>query len=126
MFLAQAFGLYLVIGGVALFVYPQAMNRLADLLSSDRATIMMGGFVVLLVGIPLVLIHSVWDTTLEVVVSVLAWLTFLKGAVRLLLPDMVASWSKAIMRSQGAIKVALVLMVVVGAYLCYVGFGFSM
>lgn len=126
LFLAQAFGIYLVIGGVAMLAYPQAMDKLATMLSSDRASIMMGGFVALVVGVPLVLIHSLWNTTLEIIVSVLAWLTFLKGAVRLLLPDMVASWTKAFMKNQNAIRIILVVMVVVGAYLCWVGFGFSM
>jgi len=126
LFLAQAFGLYLVIGGVAMLMYPQTLTRLAGIMSADRGSIMLGGFVSLLVGVPLILIHSVWGTTLEIVVSVLAWLVFFKGVVRLLLPDMVASWTNAFMRNQGVMKGVLVAMVLVGVYLSWVGFGFTM
>ena len=42
---------------------------------------MMGGFVAMIIGIPLVLIHNLWGSTLEVTVSILVWITFFKGVV---------------------------------------------
>ena len=127
MFLAQAFGLYLVIGGVALLARPKVMHDIIDLFARNEAAVMMGGFLSLVVGIPLVLVHSVWDGPLwQTIVTVLVWLTFLKGLVRVLVPGMVLSWGNAFKRNTGALKVAVIVMLLVGLYLCYVSFGIGM
>ena len=126
-FLAQALGLFLVISGVALLVRPQAMKDLTDVFSGNRAAVMMGGYLSLIVGIPLVLVHSVWDGALwQTVISVLAWLTLVKDVVRVFAPDTVVSWGRALQRSMGLLKLIILVMVLVGLYLLYVGFGLSL
>lgn len=127
MFLAQAFGLYLAIAGIALLAQPKAMNDIIDLFSDSRAAVMVGGLVALVIGIPLVLVHSIWGGPFwQVLVSLLAWATFLKGAMRTLMPGVVMNWANAMKGYMGAMKVMTIIMLVAGLYLCYVGFGFGM
>jgi len=122
LFLAQVFGLYLLIGGVAMLLHPFATREIMDRWSSDRAVVFFGGFMALLVGTPLILVHNVWDGTWEVLVTVLVWLTFLKGVTRVLAPDAVVGWSTLIASRPNILKGLLVLMTIIGAYLSYVGF----
>ena len=124
LFLAQAFGIYLVLGGVGLLLYPHIRTELIERFSADRTVVFIGGFVALLIGTPLVLIHNIWDGgTLEVIVTILVWLTFLKGVVRMLAPDAVSGWALLLESRPNLLKALMVLMVLVGLYLLYVGFG---
>lgn len=122
-FLAQAFGLYLVIGALALLINKKAMQDLIDLLAKNRSSVMLGGFLTLIVGIPLVLSHNIWDGTWRTVVTVLAWLTLLKGITRVMMPEMVVAWGSYFEKNRGLLKSLLLFMLAVGGYLLYVGFG---
>mgnify|MGYP001108622942 CR=1 FL=1 len=122
-FLAQVFGLFFLIGGVGLVLKQSSLKSFIARFSSDRMTVMMGGFISLALGIPLVLIHNVWSGTLETIVSILVWMTFLKGAVRVLMPDMIVQLSGSFSDNLGAVRILLWLMIVLGGYLTYVGFG---
>lgn len=127
MFLAQAFGLYLAIAGVAMLLNPKLINGLVKTLAGSHAAIAAGGFLSLILGIPLILIHNIWDGDMvTTIVTVLAWATFLKGITRIMMPGMVMGWSESFMQNQGLLKGMLVVMTLVGLYLCYVGFGFGM
>lgn len=123
LFLAQAFGLYFIIAGIGLVLKQSSLNGLISRLSSDRISVMITGFLTLIVGIPLLLIHNVWGTTLEVIISLLVWLTFIKGASRVIAPDMFMSMGSSLADNMTLTKVLIWLMIVLGAYLAYVGFG---
>ena len=126
LFLAQAFGLYFVIVGVAMLLQTSLMSDLINKFTSDRSSIVMGGFISLLIGVPLILVHNIWDGSWTVVVTVLVWITFIKGLVRVFLPDMVLEWSHSLKENQSLMKLLLLAMVVLGIYLIFVGFGVNL
>ncbi len=123
LFLAQAFGIFFVITGLGLVLQPSVLQKLFTRYSSNRADVMMGGVLSLIVGIPLVLVHNIWQGTWEILVTVIVWITFLKGMSRVLLPDMVVSMAHKMQHKHGMVKAMLWIMIVLGAYLMYVGFG---
>ena len=125
MFLAQAFGLYFVISGIALLVNQDLVKGLIKKFSSDADSVAIGGFVALVIGVPLVLVHNVWEGSWQILVTVLVWLTFLKGVIRVLAPHAVVSWSKQFGAMPGLVRALLLIMVVVGLYLLYFGFGLN-
>lgn len=124
-FLAQAFGLYFLIGGVALLMNQELTNGLIKKFSSHADDVAMGGFIALIIGIPLVLVHNVWEGTWQIVVTIIAWLTFLKGVVRVFAPRAVTVWSQSLGKQPGVLRIMLLLMIVVGVYLTSVGFGIA-
>ena len=122
LFLAQVFGLYFLIGGVGMLLHPYATRELMTKWSSDRVIVFFGGFIALLVGTPLILIHNVWEGTWEILVTIIVWITFLKGVVRILAPDAVVNWTTLVASRPNVLRGMLVFMTLVGVYLCYVGF----
>jgi hypothetical protein len=122
-FLTQAFGLYFLIGGLGLVLKQSSLKSLIARFSSDRTMVMRGGFVALIIGIPLVLIHNMWGSSLEIIISLIAWAAFLKGVFFILMPDMTTKMMDTLSENIGVIKVMLWLMVVLGGYLTYIGFG---
>jgi hypothetical protein len=123
LFLAQVFGLYFLIGGLGLILKQSSLKSLIARFSSDSIMLMMGGFVALIIGIPLVLIHNVWGSSLEIIVSLIAWAAFVKGFTLVLMPELTSNMMQSLSDNIGLLKVMLWLMVILGGYLTYVGFG---
>lgn len=121
LFLAQAFGLYFVIAGAAMLLQPRLVQSIIGYMS-DRERVAMSGFLILIIGVPLILIHNVWDGSWAVLITVIAWITFVKGLVRVLLPDTVLSWTTSLGNQPRLMKLLVLLSLLVGLYLLYVGF----
>lgn len=124
-FLAQAFGLYFLIGGVALLMNPELTNGIIKKYASHADDVAMGGFLALLVGIPLILLHNVWDGTWHVLVTLVVWLVFLKGVVRVFAPRAVTVWSNTLGKQQGVLRLLLLTTIILGIALTAFGFGFA-
>ena len=123
-FLARVFGLYFVIMALALLVRPQGMNLLIETLKTTRV-IYVSGLFALMLGIPLVIIHNVWDGTWRVVVTLIVWLVLLKGIFRVLFPGKIVAWVQGLAANTGLVKALVWLMLAIGLYLVFVGFDLS-
>ena len=123
-FLAQVFGLYFVIAGAAMLMRPKAISTLIETLGT-RSSIYLTGFFALMLGIPLVLIHNIWDGSWRIIITIMAWLALLKGVARIFFPDMVVGWAQGLARNPGMVKLMVWSMVILGLYLLYIGFGFG-
>lgn len=124
LFLAQAFGLYFVLAGTAVLIRPASMLNLTQLFTNRNVTF-LSGFLSLLVGIPLVLLHTVWDGSWRVIITILAWLALGKGLVRIFFPGPVANWIGALVTYPLVARYLLWIVVILGIYLIYLGFGWS-
>ena len=122
LFLAQIFGLYFILAGVAILIRPTATDELLRLFANKNTTF-LSGFIALLVGVPLVLLHNVWDGSWRVVITVLVWLTLLKGVARIYLQDLVASWADTLTAYPRMVRHMVWLLIFLGVYLVSIGFG---
>lgn len=124
LFLTQAFGLFYVIGGVALLMHQGFLRDLGQSLLMKREWIVLGGFLTLILGIPLVLVHNIWTGEVYVlIVTISCWLTFLKGLLRVWFPGYVQRWGQSLIAQPVAIKSMAFMMLLLGLYLCFEGFG---
>lgn len=121
-FLAQVFGLYFVIAGLAMIIRPRAVETLVVTLAK-RDFIFVSGFIALFIGVPLVLLHNVWDGSWRVAVTIIVWLILLKGVFRLFMPDAMTGWVKSVAQNRPLIRLLVWVMMLVGLYLVYVSFG---
>jgi len=53
------------------------------ILTTNNHTVLLG-LISLLVGLPIIILHNIWVGTWEIVVSLMGWITALKGVVRML------------------------------------------
>lgn len=122
LFFAQLFGLYFIVAGISIFAKQESVKKMVHGLAEHPYELYFAGFCVFLFGIILVLLHNVWDGTWHVIITVIAWLTLLKGAAYILLPQKTLSkwlmmWGNKAWFSTGAL-----IALVVGLYLAYLGF----
>jgi hypothetical protein len=91
-FLSRLIGLYTILVSLSMITNKQAtMEKLTGLLSSAPLLFVVGVMVVA-AGLAMVLGHNVWKGgALTVIVTIIGWLTLIKGVVFLLLSPQVAT-----------------------------------
>ena len=119
-FLAKVLGLYLVIVPVVVLVNRKHLPRLVEEFSTNLGLNILASVFALVLGLLLVVSHNIWSRDWRVLITVLAWLTLAKGVVRLLFLEQMQKLAALSLKPWwGA---ALVLCLLVGLYLSYVGF----
>ncbi len=124
LFLAQVFGLYFILAGVAILVRPSTLTELLETFS-HRTAVFIGGFMALIIGIPLVLLHNVWNGTWQVLITLLVWATLIKGITLIFVPNVATSWIAVFRKHQNVTKHFIWVVIVFGLYLAYIGFGWN-
>ena len=120
-FLAKAFGLYLTLTGLAMiFNRKYYLEAAAEMLEHKGLSLFTSIFTLIL-GIILVLFHNVWVWNWALVITILAWLTLLKGVARMFFPR---QFEKAIRAYENCtfFYVLMVITVAIGVMLLCYGF----
>ncbi|WP_058535129.1 hypothetical protein [Legionella saoudiensis] len=118
-FLAKAMGIYLLIVSLSIFINMHSFVNLVNEMTKNEPLLFVTGFFTLIIGILLVLSHNIWQWDWRVLITVIAWLTLLKGASLILHPAMLYTYTATINYITAAIDVIL------GVILCYFGFKHS-
>lgn len=120
-FLAKAFGLYLVIVSIAcIFNYERLQPAVNSLVKND-AMLMLAAFLSLILGIILVLVHNVWVRDWPVLITLLAWLTLIQGIVRFYFPAIVQKMTLSLQSKRSYLLMG-VISFLIGLFLLYHGF----
>jgi threonine/homoserine/homoserine lactone efflux protein len=120
-FLAKVIGLVSVISTVAILLRYKQSLALEQAAARIPGMTYLSGFVFLLLGVLLVVSHSVWVWDWPIVITIIGWLVLLKGMGRIFFPDAVG---RMIERKQKNQKFILgeVAVFLVGLYLLYYSF----
>lgn len=120
-FLAQAFGLYMLIIGLALLINGDDLKEKAESMVSNPGVMFLTAIMTLILGILAVLFHNIWVPGWPVLVTILAWITLLKGLLRLFVPGIEKSAIK-MMQNDVLMRASIAVSVILGVVLCYYGF----
>jgi len=91
--------MFAVLGFAILFNMEFYMKAFENFFKST-GLMYFAGFFVLLMGLLLVLVHNVWTKDWTVVITILAWLTLLKGLFFLIFPDWIVGMKKKFMTKE--------------------------
>ena len=125
--LVQIFGLYFLIVGVSLLINHKKLRRVFDDIEDHYFVVFTMGLFVLLLGLLLVLNHNIWEGEIWVIiVTIISWLTFLKGVAIVLLP--ISSFNKIVknINNDNFYRIAALSSMILGIYLTYIGFSIVM
>jgi hypothetical protein len=121
-FLSKVIGLYAIAIAIALVVNKQMMLAAVSGLFQDPRVVLIYGVMALGIGLAIVLGHNIWSGTTAILVTIIGWLSLLKGLALLLLPaNAQAAYFLAIRYDQYFYVYAGVTFVL-GLYLTYEGF----
>jgi uncharacterized membrane protein YkgB len=121
-YLAKLFGLYVALMGVVMIVKPRAMRELMAAFVDQRALLYLLGALRVLIGLAIVLGHNRWSGTLPTIVTLLAWITLVRGLAMLLVPPETERKMLACFQRSGPYYAAAIIAIVLGLWLAYAGF----
>jgi len=124
LFLSRLLGLFFLICGLAMLVHKQVFTDAIATVPGNPMAMMWISLLISLAGLAMVLVHNVWvKSPVVVIVTLLGWLTLIKGIVYLLLPaKWLGAFFQAVLNCGAYVYSVTAFMLVLGAYLTYEGF----
>ena len=114
---ARVIGPYLVIVAATAVARSSSMRTLLSQFYANSVWPWVTGVFVLLGGLIVVALHQYWRGAAAIIVSILGWMTALKGLSLLAFPHTFSS----VLDSAGWWRTTMVILGLVGLYLTYVG-----
>lgn len=120
-FLAKVIGLVSVISTVAVLIrYKKSLTLEEEAVKSPGVTYVTG-LAILILGVLLVVSHSVWTYDWRLVITIVGWLVLLKGAGRIFFPNAVRRLIEK-KRDDRRFLFGEAVVLLIGLYLLYYGF----
>ncbi len=120
-FLAQAFGIYfLVISLPFLFNYKN-LRPVVNGLVENQSVLMLGSLIALILGIVLILVHNVWVLDWRILITLVAWIIFIKGVVHFYFPA-VGQIIIRVFQSKNSYMITGCITFLLGLFFLYHGF----
>ncbi len=121
-FLAKFFAVYFFIVSLAILFNTDSFRKRAIALVNNEGAMFLGAILTLILGTFWVLIHTIWVYDWRLLITLLVWVTFLKGILITFSPSVI---SKRVLNfSNRSCRISAIFYLLIGAYLGYHGFGF--
>lgn len=121
LFLAKVFGMYLAIVCAAFFLRRKDIPVILDEFERSKLLAIVSGAMALLLGLALVVLHNVWEMNWRVLITLLGWISIVKGCARLFFLEQVHSFARRLVLSPWH-SVIMAVFFFMGLYLTFVGF----
>lgn len=122
-FLSRMFGIYCLLMGAFMMTHRARMWETVTLLVQDKPLMLVLGILTIFGGMALVLVHNIWSGALQVIVTLLCWLTVIKGVVILYLsPETLADFYIRNAHYGEILLLDAAVLLILGAYLTLKGF----
>lgn len=120
--LAKIIGPLFLVVGIGIFINLEHYRRMVVDFGNSPLSIYMSGTIAMLVGLLIVTFHNVWTWSWPVIITIMGWLSLIKGAVRIALPKLVAERSSRYGRNTNTVMITAIFVVVLGGALTYFGY----
>ena len=122
-FLSKLIGLYCVLVSLSMFTHKRATVETATALVHNPPALFIIGLITLAVGLALILVHNVWcGGALPVIVTLVGWLTLIKGLLFLFLSPEAAVGFLGAFHYEQLFYLYAAICLILGVYLTYGGF----
>lgn len=121
-FLARALGLYLVIVCFAFFFRYQQIQAIYEEMFVQKTYILFGAIISLIVGILLVISHPVFTADWRSLITIIAWLSLIKGVMLLYFPNYFYKYKSWLLSNAAVYYGFIIIFFLIGIFLIYHGF----
>ena len=121
LFLAKVIGLTLILVASALVVNKKNIDLLFGLYKHPTA-VFITGILETVLGIALVLSHNIWTPDFRGIITFVGWILLLRGVGRIFFPFRVTNKLEKFRKMESAFTPLLIFVILIGAYLAYMGF----
>ena len=120
-FIGKIMGIYLFVIGLAALFNQEYFRKILQEGAQKTFTIFFTGIVCFVLGLILVVSHNVWEENWQVAITIISWLTLLKGGLHLFFPAAIQDlWKKVLLKH--SFTWASWISLIIGIYLMYMSF----
>ncbi|MFN7096847.1 MAG: hypothetical protein ACK4PR_04750 [Gammaproteobacteria bacterium] len=120
-FIAQIFGLFFTIMGVAILVRGKSLQLVVSEIIDHKGTFFLLTVFTLIMGIILILVNNIWVAAWPVFITILCWFIFLTALVRIFFLEKVQQIALKIV-NQPNFNLKGIIPLVIGIICLYFGF----
>jgi uncharacterized membrane protein len=121
-FLAKLIGPILIALGAGMLVNARDFRPMVEEFLRSQALIFLSGLLSITAGLALVLTHNVWAADWRVIITVLGWLGFIGGIVRIVYPQLTRRIGASVFAQPYTLLVGGAFNLALGAILCFFGY----
>jgi len=120
--LARIVGPGMIIPAIGIFLNFNTYQGMIGEFSKSPSLCYLGGFMALLMGLVILQFHNKWEAGWPVVITILGWITLIKGLLLILFPGSLTNLWHPLTESPTALIVSLGISCAVGIFLTFKGY----
>ena len=109
--LAQIWGIGFIVFGLSMLFNKKWITVAVEEMVQNQGVMLLAGLVALIMGLTLVALNNIWTSGLPLLITILGWLTLLKGAVILLFPNFTTSYYKKMLTERALLLGGIVVTI---------------
>ena len=117
-FFVKFMGYFMFLTGSALFLSKETRTAMLENMKNNESFLIAMGYITLLIGLPFVILHNVWELSVLGLVTLMGWMTLIKGIFFLAKPSIV----KKKELSEKNLKIRGLIGALIGLGLMYCGY----
>lgn len=121
-FLSKVIGIYLFIVASAILFNMQQFAASINNLINNHSLMFVTGFFTLILGIVMVVSHNIWQWNWRVIITIIAWLSLLKGFSLIFFPQFIDKTSLLFLQNLYFAYLISIFDLLIGILLIYFGF----
>ena len=121
-FIARLLGPTFLVVGISLLSRPALFRVILGGFIESPVMLYLAGFLGFLGGLALVLTVNVWALDWRVILTLVGWVTLLRGLNTILRPEQIAAIGRGIIERRDVFYVAAAMDLLIGGILCYSGY----
>ena len=118
-FLAKFWGYYLLIFFIILSFNPKRIKQIFNDLKDEKFLI-ISSFLAIIIGLVNILFHNIWESNWKLIITLIGWISLLKGLSLFILPKQTIDWLKFI--NIRFVQVIYILLFLIGLYLLNIAY----
>jgi len=124
-FFAQLIGIYFVLICLSMLVYEDRFKKIMNNIMGHPASLFICSATNIIFALVILIPHNIWVASWPLLITLIGWLTLLKGIIGLFFPERYVKMSMDLMEKTGY-KIWTWIWLLIGLYLVWMGFSVNM
>jgi hypothetical protein len=120
--IARFLGPFFIVVALGILFNLKYYQKVMEDFFKNTALLYVGGIIALLLGIFLVMFNNFWVLDWTLIITIIGWLSIVKGICLIVLPQAMAKISKAMMKNTAILVVHLIVVFAIGVALLVKGY----
>lgn len=124
-FFAQLIGIYLVLICLSMLIQPERFKKIMNIVLGHPASLFICSATNILFALVILIPHNIWVASWPLLITIIGWLTLLKGILGLFFPEKYVKLSLKLMEKSGY-QIWTWIWLLISLYLVWMGISVSM